>query len=88
MAGLWLVPKPNLRPESARNVEIGVNVLRDALLFSDDHLRLKVPRFDNHSTDYVIRTERKKRVCTDGGYRWWRTPFGEIACAARRCLHS
>jgi len=67
-------PNPNLRPERALNVEIGVNVLRDALLFSDDHLRQKVLRFDNHNTDYVIRTERKKRVCTDGACRSERSP--------------
>lgn len=75
MAGLYLVPNPNLRPERAHNVEIGVNVLRNGLLFSDDHLRLKVARFDNHNTDYVIRTECKKHVCTEGGYKWWRTPY-------------
>lgn len=75
MAWTYLVPNPNLRPERARNVEIGVNVLRDGLLFAGDRLRLKVSRFDNHNIDYVIRTQCTTHVCTDGGYRWWRTPY-------------
>ena len=76
MASTYLVPNPNLRPERAHNVEFGVNVLRDDLLFAGDRLRLKVSRFDNHNRDYVIRRQcNQKKYCTEGGYNWWRTPY-------------
>ncbi len=57
-SGFSFVPKPDivLKPEHARNREIGVNYLRDGLLTRNDKLRLKFAYFRNRSTDYLTRT--------------------------------
>lgn len=47
------LPNPNLRPETARTWEVGVNYSRDGLIWTDDSLRLKAAYFDNDITDYI-----------------------------------
>ncbi|MGO3742796.1 TonB-dependent receptor domain-containing protein, partial [Kerstersia sp.] len=46
----------NLKPEHARNREIGLSFVRDGLFGSDDALRLKFSYFRNNTTDYLTRT--------------------------------
>lgn len=46
----------NLRPEHARNREVGMNYLKDGVLQSNDKLRLKLAYFRNHTSDYLTRT--------------------------------
>jgi hemoglobin/transferrin/lactoferrin receptor protein len=53
--GSILGPNPDLKPERARNVEVGLNVLRDNILQSDDHLRIKLAYFNNNYDDYIVR---------------------------------
>lgn len=45
-----------LRPEHARNREVGLNLLRDGLLRRGDKLRFKLAYFRNHTRDYLTRT--------------------------------
>jgi hemoglobin/transferrin/lactoferrin receptor protein len=47
---------PDLKPETSKNVEFGVNVARDDLLRDGDRARLKLARFDNRYDDYIRRT--------------------------------
>lgn len=56
--GFSFVAKPDvvLRPEHARNKEIGINYLKDGLLRGSDKLRLKFAYFRNHTSDYLTRT--------------------------------
>lgn len=49
-------PDVILKPEHARNKEIGVNYLKDGLLRSNDKLRMKLAYFRNHTSDYLTRT--------------------------------
>lgn len=49
-------PDVILRPEHARNKELGINFLRDGLLRSDDRLRFKFAYFRNYTKDYLTRT--------------------------------
>lgn len=45
---------PALKPEISKSREVGVNVLRDGLLFNGDKLRVKLAYFDNHYDDYIM----------------------------------
>ncbi len=56
--GFSFVAKPDvvLRPEHARNKEVGINYLKDGVLRSSDKLRLKLAYFRNHTSDYLTRT--------------------------------
>src|SRR5690606_37675830 len=47
---------PNLRPERARNVELGINVMEDSAFLDDDALRMKFSYFNNTIDDYLSRT--------------------------------
>jgi hemoglobin/transferrin/lactoferrin receptor protein len=47
------LPNPNLRPETARTVEFGLNYRSDDLVYSGDSLRLKAAWFDNDISDYI-----------------------------------
>lgn len=46
----------NLKPEHAKNKEIGLNVLRESVLSKDDKLGVKFAYFRNHVDDYLTRT--------------------------------
>lgn len=54
MPGL-LVPNPQLRPETSKNYEYGVNFLRDGIFRSGDKLRVKLAFFDNNYENYIMR---------------------------------
>ncbi len=47
------IPNPNLDPETAHNVEAGINFAFDDLAFADDRLRLKASAFHNRVSDYI-----------------------------------
>ncbi len=47
------LPNPNLRPETAKTVEFGVNYSRDGIFQGDDSLRLKAAYFNNDIDDYI-----------------------------------
>lgn len=47
------LPNPNLKPETARTVEFGLNYSRDGLIQADDTLRLKAAYFNNDIDDYI-----------------------------------
>lgn len=49
-------PDVVLKPEHAKNREVGINYLRDGVLGSRDRLRLKLAYFRNHTKDYLTRT--------------------------------
>ncbi|WP_071115731.1 TonB-dependent receptor [Chromobacterium sphagni] len=44
-----------LKPERSQNWELGVSVLKDGLLSSDDQFRFKIAYFDNTTRDYITR---------------------------------
>lgn len=48
-------PSPYLKPEVAKNWEIGVNVSKDGLITESDSARLKLSYFNNNYTDYISR---------------------------------
>ncbi len=50
-----LIPNPNLRPETSRNYEYGVNLLRDGVFKAGDKLRAKFAYFDNNYENYIMR---------------------------------
>lgn len=56
--GFSFQAKPDviLKPEHAKNREVGVNFLQDGVLGVRDKLRLKLALFRNHTTDYLTRT--------------------------------
>lgn len=45
-----------LKPEHAKNRELGLNILKSGLLTQQDQLRLKLSYFRNHTDDYLTRT--------------------------------
>lgn len=47
------LPNPNLRPETARTTELGVNYGLDGLSDPADSLRVKAAFFDNRISDYI-----------------------------------
>ncbi|MFT4191773.1 MAG: TonB-dependent hemoglobin/transferrin/lactoferrin family receptor, partial [Comamonas sp.] len=48
------LPNPNLKPETSRNYEIGVNLKRDGWLLSGDKARLKAALFRNDVSNYIM----------------------------------
>lgn len=50
------VPNPNLRPEKARNAELGASFRFQDLALERDSLRLKVSGFENRIKDYIEQT--------------------------------
>ncbi|MBB6014113.1 hemoglobin/transferrin/lactoferrin receptor protein [Aquamicrobium lusatiense] len=50
-----LVPNPFLKAEHARNLEAGINLLRDDVLVGGDKLRVKGVFFNNDIDDYIMR---------------------------------
>lgn len=44
---------PDLKPEISKSHEIGINILQDGLLFSDDKLRVKLAYYNNNYRDYI-----------------------------------
>ncbi|MDH4989647.1 TonB-dependent receptor [Aquamicrobium lusatiense] len=57
-SGFSFTPNPlaSVKPEHARNTEIGVNVLREDVLMPGDKLRFKAGYFNNDVKDYLTRT--------------------------------
>lgn len=47
------LPNPDLRPETARTLEAGINYAADGLFEGGDSLRLKAAYFNNDITDYI-----------------------------------
>lgn len=47
------LPNPNLRPETAKTWEFGINYKRDGVFYPDDGLRLKAAYFRNDIDDYI-----------------------------------
>jgi hemoglobin/transferrin/lactoferrin receptor protein len=47
------VPNPNLRPETARNAEIGANLRFRDVLAAQDSLRIRVSAFNNNLSDFI-----------------------------------
>ncbi len=47
------LPNPNLRPETGKTWEAGVNYKADGIWAPDDALRLKAAYFDNNIDDYI-----------------------------------
>lgn len=47
------LPNPNLKPETSKTWEFGVNYKRDGLFYEDDSLRLKAAYFNNDISDYI-----------------------------------
>lgn len=47
------LPNPDLKPETARTWEFGVNYSRDSIFLGGDSLRLKAAYFDNDIEDYI-----------------------------------
>jgi len=52
-ATFLFIPNPNLDPETAHNLEAGVNLAFDDIAFAGDRLRLKASGFYNRVTDYI-----------------------------------
>lgn len=51
--GFVFLPNPELRPETAHNVEVGLNYARDDLFTAGDALRVKAGWFHNAVDDYI-----------------------------------
>ncbi|WP_181702073.1 TonB-dependent hemoglobin/transferrin/lactoferrin family receptor [Chthonobacter albigriseus] len=51
--GFDFLPNPNLQPETAHNVEFGLNYSRDDLFMEGDALRLKAGWFHNEVDDFI-----------------------------------
>jgi hemoglobin/transferrin/lactoferrin receptor protein len=49
-------PLVGVRPERARNTEIGINILQEDLMLSGDKLRFKAAFFNNKVKDYLSRS--------------------------------
>ncbi|MDI6026226.1 TonB-dependent hemoglobin/transferrin/lactoferrin family receptor [Corticibacterium sp. UT-5YL-CI-8] len=47
------LPNPDLKPETGKTWEFGLNYKRDGLVYSDDSLRLKAAYFNNDVDDYI-----------------------------------
>lgn len=63
-----LINNPNLLGEKARNIELGVNVLRDGVFRGDDSLRLKGVIFHNTYDDYIVR--QSASTTSNYPYHW------------------
>ncbi|MDA9405164.1 hypothetical protein XH79_41365 [Bradyrhizobium sp. CCBAU 45389] len=64
---LW--NNPDLQPETSRNYEGGLNVLRNDVIRAGDKLRLKLSYFDNHYDDYIVRFQTG--TTGDHKYEWY-----------------
>lgn len=60
---------PNLRPETARNFEVGANIKKDGLIRGDDSLRIKTTFFHNAIDDFIEGNVREfnPRTCFSRG---------------------
>ncbi|MGK6311903.1 TonB-dependent receptor domain-containing protein [Neorhizobium sp. DT-125] len=65
--GVLLQVNPNLQPELAKNIEFGINYLKDGVITAGDKLRFKASVFNNKYEDYII---RRRPPDWDFGYRW------------------
>lgn len=48
-------PNPYLKPEVAKNWEVGINLSKEGLIAANDSARLKLSYFNNNYTDYISR---------------------------------
>lgn len=60
------LPNPNLKPETGKTWEVGVNYQRDGLVYEDDSLRLKAAYFNNDVSDYIGSTTLSAHNPTSG----------------------
>ncbi|WP_158442347.1 TonB-dependent receptor [Paracoccus aminophilus] len=74
-----LVINPDLKPETSRSVELGVNYLRDSLWRDGDALRLKFVAFDGKYQDYIIRNRNANWEYTWGNIDRARFKGAEIS---------
>lgn len=66
-----LLNNPNVRPEVAKNKEVGLNILRNDVALTGDKLRFKASYFDNHYDDYLIRLQLPRQPGFPGNqYNW------------------
>lgn len=47
------LPNANLKPETAKTIEFGVNYRRDGIVYANDSLRLKAAYFNNDVSDFI-----------------------------------
>lgn len=47
------LPNPNLKPETGKTWELGINYSQDGLIWSDDTLRLKAAYYNNDVDNYI-----------------------------------
>jgi hemoglobin/transferrin/lactoferrin receptor protein len=52
-ANFLFVPNLNLRPETGKNTEVGINIKRDDWLTAGDKLRIKASLFQNNVDDFI-----------------------------------
>lgn len=64
-SSMWNDPDVRLKPEHARNTEVGINFQRNALLMSDDLIQTKLAWFANHVDDYISRGPGQGNFPTD-----------------------
>ena len=53
-AAVEWAPNPDLRPETARTLEVGANITREGLFRTDDSLRAKAVYFSRDIEDYIV----------------------------------
>lgn len=65
------LPNPGLRPETAHEVDLGVNVRLDGVVQSDDKLRAKLVGYHNTVDDYIDgHSEEASRKHPDGTFQY------------------
>lgn len=60
------LPNPNLKPETAKTWEAGINYSQDGLFWTDDTLRIKTAYFHNNVSDYIGGATLSSRVPGSG----------------------
>jgi hemoglobin/transferrin/lactoferrin receptor protein len=65
--GVILQVNPDLEPELAKNIEFGVNVLKEGIISAGDTLRLKASVFNNKYENYIVRLRPPDWTF---GYQW------------------
>lgn len=60
------LPNPNLKPETAKTWEAGINYSQDGVFWTDDTLRIKTAYFHNNVSDYIGGATLSSRVPGSG----------------------
>lgn len=64
----WYVPNPNLKPETARETEIGASWTRNGVLASGDMLRSKLMYFNGRVKDMIVVVGTRPGEVPPGGF--------------------